>query len=74
MCVLFGFGYQCVLPVSEVLARFPEPLFYDVFLVLRSSQGERRLVALPVLNLNLQFNGQYVNQGDRLLHLHTYMQ
>ncbi|XP_031432529.1 meckelin isoform X1 [Clupea harengus] len=64
----FGTAYKqsCVLPVSEVLARFPEPLFYDVFLVLRSSQGERRLVALPVLNFNLQFNGQFVNQGSNM--------
>ena len=62
-----------MLPVSEVLARFPEPLFYDVFLVLRSSQGERRLVALPVLNFNLQFNGQFVNQGNgTLAHTHIH--
>ncbi|KAL2083917.1 hypothetical protein ACEWY4_019435 [Coilia grayii] len=65
----FGTAYKqsCVFSVSELLARFPEPLFYDVFLALRSSEGERRLVALPVLNLNLQFNGQFVNQGPNII-------
>ncbi|KAK1806669.1 hypothetical protein P4O66_005174, partial [Electrophorus voltai] len=40
-----------------------EPLFYDVFLVQQKAPGDRRLIAVPTLNLNLQFNGQSVNQG-----------
>ncbi|XP_063055866.1 meckelin [Engraulis encrasicolus] len=64
----FGTAYKqsCVFSVSELLARFPEPLFYDVFLVLKSSRGDQRLVALPIRNLNLQLNGQFVNQGSNM--------
>ncbi|XP_072548358.1 meckelin [Salminus brasiliensis] len=64
----FGTAYKqdCVLSVSDLLAGQPEPLFYDVFLVQQKTVGDRRLLAVPVLNLNLQFNGQFVNQVSNL--------
>ncbi|TRY84592.1 hypothetical protein DNTS_001329 [Danionella cerebrum] len=64
----FGTDYRqsCVLSVSELLAGFPEPLFYDVFLVIQRSQEEKRLLAVPLLNLNQQFNGQFTNQGANM--------
>ncbi|XP_060717623.1 meckelin isoform X1 [Tachysurus vachellii] len=62
----FGTAYKqnCVLSVSDLLAAYSEPLFYDVFLVQRNSAGDERLLAVPILNLNLQFNGQFVNQAS----------
>ncbi|XP_028836341.1 meckelin-like isoform X2 [Denticeps clupeoides] len=62
----FGTSYKqsCVLSVSDLLTLFPEPRFYDVFLALGTSSADRRLLALPVLNLNMQFNGQFINQGS----------
>ncbi|XP_073782170.1 meckelin isoform X3 [Danio rerio] len=61
----FGTAYKqsCVLSVSELLTGYPEPLFYDVFLVIQNSQ-DNRLLAVPLLNANQQFNGQFVNQGS----------
>ena len=55
--------------VSELLRTYPEPLFYDVFVDL--SQGEaRKLLAVPSLVLNQQYNGRYVNQGNSCVCLH----
>ena len=54
---------QCDVSVSELLRTYPEPLFYDVFVDLR--QGEaHKLLAVPSLVLNQQYNGRYVNQGN----------
>uniref|UniRef100_A0A8C5BUE8 Transmembrane protein 67 n=1 Tax=Gadus morhua TaxID=8049 RepID=A0A8C5BUE8_GADMO len=61
----FGTAYQesCDMSVSELLRTYPEPLFYDVFVDL--SQGEaRKLLAVPSLVLNQQYNGRYVNQEN----------
>lgn len=55
---------QCVLSVSDLLAAYSEPLFYDIFMVQQSTAGDNRLLAVPTLNLILQFNGQFVNQGN----------
>uniref|UniRef100_A0AAR2LF12 Transmembrane protein 67 n=1 Tax=Pygocentrus nattereri TaxID=42514 RepID=A0AAR2LF12_PYGNA len=65
---IFGTAYKqnCVLSVSDLLAGQSEPLFYDIFLVQQKAQGDRRLLAVPILNLNLQFNGQFVNQATNM--------
>lgn len=55
---------QCVLSVSDLLAAYSEPLFYDIFLVQQNTAGDERLLAVPILNLILQFSGQFVNQGN----------
>ncbi|MBN3315291.1 MKS3 protein, partial [Atractosteus spatula] len=62
----FGTAYKqsCILPVSKILADFSEPLFYDIYMELSDGTEKKKLWAVPVLNLNLQFNGQFVNQGD----------
>ncbi|XP_076869270.1 meckelin [Brachyhypopomus gauderio] len=64
----FGTAYKqkCVLSVSDLLAGQSEPLFYDIFLVQHKAPGDRRLIAVPALNLNLQFNGQFVNQASNM--------
>lgn len=55
---------QCVLSVSTLLAEYSDPLFYDIFVVQQKSTGDSSLLAVPTLNLILQYNGQFVNQGD----------
>ncbi|XP_051577601.1 meckelin isoform X2 [Myxocyprinus asiaticus] len=64
----FGTAYKqsCVLSVSELLIGYPEPVFYDVFLVIQKAQEDRRLLAVPLLNLNQQYNGQFINKGSNI--------
>ncbi|XP_066503686.1 meckelin isoform X2 [Hoplias malabaricus] len=64
----FGTAYKqtCILSLADLLAAQSEPLFYDVFLVQQMNQGERRLLAVPLLNLNMQYNGQFVNQDSNM--------
>ncbi|KAG7282199.1 hypothetical protein CRUP_034946 [Coryphaenoides rupestris] len=58
-----GGSLQCDVSVSELLRAYPEPLFYDVFVDL--SEGEaRRVLPLPSLILNQQYNGHYVNREN----------
>ncbi|XP_057690557.1 meckelin isoform X1 [Corythoichthys intestinalis] len=59
----FGTAYQesCDLSVAELLRTHPQPLFYDVFLDLGGEES-RKLLPLPTLVLNQQFNGKLVNQ------------
>ncbi|XP_061676780.1 meckelin-like [Syngnathoides biaculeatus] len=61
----FGTAYQetCELPVAELLLAHPEPLFYDVFLDLGGEES-RKLLPLPTLVLNQQYNGKFINQGS----------
>ncbi|XP_053343427.1 meckelin [Clarias gariepinus] len=64
----FGTAYKqtCVLSVSDLLAAYSEPLFYDVFMVQQNTVGDKRLLAVPILNLALQLNGQFVNQASNI--------
>jgi len=55
--------------VSELLIGYPEPVFYDVFLVIQKAQEDKRLLAVPLLNVNQQFNGQFTNQGTTYKHI-----
>ncbi|MBN3316611.1 MKS3 protein, partial [Atractosteus spatula] len=54
----FGTTYQqsCSVQVSELLLRFPEPVFYELFLQYQDSQGAQRVWPVPVRNLNLERN------------------
>uniref|UniRef100_A0A672SIY4 Transmembrane protein 67 n=1 Tax=Sinocyclocheilus grahami TaxID=75366 RepID=A0A672SIY4_SINGR len=45
---------------------FLAPVFYDVFLVIQKPQEDKRLHAVPLLNINQQFNGQFTNQGSSM--------
>lgn len=40
----------------------PEPLFYDVFMDLGGVEN-RKLLPLPTLVYNQQYNGRFINQG-----------
>uniref|UniRef100_A0A8D0HDF1 Transmembrane protein 67 n=1 Tax=Sphenodon punctatus TaxID=8508 RepID=A0A8D0HDF1_SPHPU len=63
----FGTTYQqsCTIPVSKILKDFANPVFYDVYLEYYSDDnGQQYLWAVPVLNLNLQYNEMFVNQGS----------
>ncbi|KAF7691901.1 meckelin [Silurus meridionalis] len=64
----FGTAYKqnCVLSVSDLLAAYPEPLFYDIFMAQQNSAGDTRLVPVPILNLNLQLNSQFINQASNM--------
>ncbi|XP_059196221.1 meckelin [Centropristis striata] len=60
----FGTAYQesCDLSVAELLKTHPEPLFYDVFMSLGGEKG--KLLPLPTLVYNQQYNGRFINQED----------
>ncbi|XP_044064572.1 meckelin isoform X4 [Siniperca chuatsi] len=59
----FGTAYQqsCDLSVAELLGSHPEPLFYDVFMDLGGGES-RKLLPLPTLVYNQQYNGRFINQ------------
>lgn len=62
---------QCKIAVSKVLKDYSSPVFYDVFLEYYDEKdGQQYLWAVPVLNLNLQYNEVFVNQGKDCLLLH----
>ncbi|XP_019406039.1 PREDICTED: meckelin isoform X1 [Crocodylus porosus] len=63
---IFGTTYQqsCTISVSKILTSFPKPVFYDVYLEYPEDNGQEYLWAIPVLNLNLQYNEMLVNQGS----------
>ncbi|XP_018541690.1 meckelin [Lates calcarifer] len=58
----FGTAYQesCVLSVAELLDTYPEPLFYDLFMDLGGENS--KLLPLPTLVYNQQYNGRFINQ------------
>ncbi|KAK1331917.1 hypothetical protein QTO34_007593 [Cnephaeus nilssonii] len=62
----FGTTYQqdCVIPVSKILTDFPSPIFYDLYLEYTDENQHQYIWALPVLNLNLQYNKIFVNQDS----------
>ncbi|XP_018618484.1 meckelin [Scleropages formosus] len=67
----FGTAYKqsCILSLSSIITDFPEPLFYDIFMDMSqssSNNGERTLMPVPVQNLNLKLNGQFVNQASNM--------
>ncbi|KAJ8290988.1 hypothetical protein GJAV_G00019990 [Gymnothorax javanicus] len=64
----FGTDYKqnCNILVSKLLKDFSEPLFYDLFMDVSAGDGERRLLAVPLLNRNQQYNGQFVNRGSNM--------
>ncbi|XP_066570167.1 meckelin isoform X2 [Amia ocellicauda] len=53
---LFGTTYQqsCSVQVTELLRRFPEPVFYELFLQYQDSQGKAMVWPVPVRTLNQQ--------------------
>nr|XP_043874362.1 meckelin isoform X1 [Solea senegalensis] len=59
----FGTAYQqsCDLSVAELLQAHSEPLFYDVFMDLGGGEN-RKLLPLPTLVYNQQYNGRFINQ------------
>ncbi|XP_068789138.1 meckelin isoform X2 [Struthio camelus] len=65
---MFGTTYEqnCKISISKVLLDFANPIFYDVFLEYNDGEGQQYLWAVPVLNLNLQYNEMFVNQGSSM--------
>ncbi|KAM6910050.1 meckelin [Xenentodon cancila] len=59
----FGTAYQesCDLSLAELIVACPEPLFFDVFMDLVGSE-DRKLLPLPTLVQNQQYNGRFINQ------------
>ncbi|XP_061852020.1 meckelin isoform X2 [Colius striatus] len=64
----FGTTYQqnCKVSISKLLLDFANPVFYDLFLEYNGDNGQEKLWAVPVLNLNLQYNEMFVNQGSNM--------
>uniref|UniRef100_F6WIJ8 Transmembrane protein 67 n=1 Tax=Callithrix jacchus TaxID=9483 RepID=F6WIJ8_CALJA len=62
----FGTTYQqnCEIPISKILTDFPTPIFYDVYLEYTVENQHQYILAVPVLNLNLQHNKMFVNQDS----------
>ncbi|XP_020828549.1 meckelin [Phascolarctos cinereus] len=62
----FGTTYQqnCEIPISKILTDFTSPVFYDVYLEYTNENQEQHLWAIPILNLNLQYNKIFVNQDS----------
>lgn len=58
---------QCTLSIKELLSLYPEPMFYDVFMVLGGNEN-MRLLPLPSLVNNQQYNGRFINQGPYLFY------
>ncbi|XP_037984807.1 meckelin isoform X2 [Motacilla alba alba] len=65
---VFGTTYQqnCKISVSKILLDFANPVFYDLFLEYNAGNGQQHLWDVPVLNLNLQYNDKFVNQGSNM--------
>ncbi|KAM8966844.1 meckelin [Pelodytes ibericus] len=64
----FGTTYEqsCEMSLAKILEDYPEPVFYDVYLKYQESDGQQNIWPVPVLNLNLQYNELFVNQGDNI--------
>ncbi|XP_015341443.1 meckelin isoform X2 [Marmota marmota marmota] len=62
----FGTTYQqsCEISISKILADFPTPVFYDIYLEYTDKNQHQNIWAVPVLNLNLQHNKLFVNQDS----------
>uniref|UniRef100_K7G8R4 Meckelin n=1 Tax=Pelodiscus sinensis TaxID=13735 RepID=K7G8R4_PELSI len=59
----FGTSYQqsCTVPVSSLLRRIPEPIFYEMFLQFSNAQGDW-LWPVPVVSPQLQLNSPALRQ------------
>ncbi|XP_029360463.1 meckelin [Echeneis naucrates] len=59
----FGTAYRqsCDLLVAELWDTHHEPLFFDVFMELGGDE-DRKLLPLPTLVYNQQYNGRFINQ------------
>ncbi|XP_053323888.1 meckelin [Spea bombifrons] len=66
----FSFGttyeHKCELLLTRILQDYPEPVFYDVYLIQTGDDGQQNIWPVPVRNLNLQYNDVFVNQGDNI--------
>ncbi|XP_069076570.1 meckelin isoform X1 [Pleurodeles waltl] len=64
----FGTTYKqsCTLSLSKILMGYTEPVFFDVYLSYQQGTGQQDLWAVPVLNLNLQYNDLFINQGSNI--------
>ncbi|XP_051879525.1 meckelin [Pristis pectinata] len=65
---IFGATYQqsCALPVSKLLSTYGETYFYDIYILYKGEDGEDKLRAIAIRNLNLQYNGKFVNR-DKMM-------
>ncbi|XP_072007644.1 meckelin isoform X2 [Engystomops pustulosus] len=62
---IFGTTYEqnCEMSISKLLHDHPEPVFFDVYLSYGGSDGQQNIWPVPVLNLNMQHNEQFINAG-----------
>ncbi|XP_067888739.1 uncharacterized protein [Heterodontus francisci] len=65
---IFGITYQqkCTLPVSKLLSMHSDPQFYDIYMLYKGEDGEDKLQPIAIRNVNLQYNGEFVNQDNTI--------
>ncbi|XP_040290242.1 meckelin [Bufo bufo] len=65
---IFGTTYEqnCEMSISKLLHNHPEPTFFDVYVTYGGSDGQQNIWPVPVLNLNLQHNDQFINRGKNI--------
>ncbi|XP_032876296.1 meckelin [Amblyraja radiata] len=65
---IFGVTYQqsCTLSVSKLLSKYDKNHFYDIYILYKGEDGEDKLRAVAIRNLNLQYNGKFVNR-DKMM-------
>ncbi|XP_038664961.1 meckelin isoform X1 [Scyliorhinus canicula] len=63
---IFGLTYrqQCTLPVSMLLSKYRAIQFYDLYVLHKGEHDDDQLHPVAVRNLNLQYNGKFVNKDD----------
>uniref|UniRef100_A0A7N6FE19 Transmembrane protein 67 n=1 Tax=Anabas testudineus TaxID=64144 RepID=A0A7N6FE19_ANATE len=52
-----------IFSLAQLLSAHPEPLFYDLFMDL-GGEKNRKLLPLPTLVYNQQYNGRFINQDS----------
>ncbi|XP_078254537.1 meckelin [Rhinoraja longicauda] len=64
----FGVTYQqsCTLPVSKLLSKSDKNHFYDIYILYKGEDGEDKLRPVAIRNLNLQYNGKFVNRDKTM--------
>ncbi|GCB77610.1 hypothetical protein scyTo_0016717, partial [Scyliorhinus torazame] len=63
---IFGITYQqqCTLPVSMLLSKYRDIQFYDLYVLHKGENDDDQLHPVAVRNVNLQYNGKFVNTDD----------
>ncbi|TKR68236.1 hypothetical protein L596_024244 [Steinernema carpocapsae] len=61
---LMGRRYResCELRMDEIRERYPETLFFELWLRFRKTDGQQYLLLIPILNENIRNDGEFANR------------